>query len=142
MKEKDVIRPYMEETAVKWWYKIQDNKFTGKKPFDVIGIDFDERPIALEFKIHKTMANWSYSKVIPFQKESLLNFADAGGVALVVLCLRVRLSETQKKQLNAPNKLVSMAKVWQIRDFIEASKEKTFDIKQFYKENLANVRLP
>lgn len=122
-----------------WWYKIPDSKYTGKKPFDVIGVR-EGKPLAIEFKIQKSLNRWPYSRVIDYQVKSLSDFAKAGGEAKVVLIVKARLTDKQKEAIKAPSKLVSLTKVWTIEEFKLAVSEGThFDLKKYAQETFNNV---
>jgi hypothetical protein len=132
MKEKDIIPQYMEElkdrvTAL-WHYKIPDNKFTGKKPFDVVGAyvkDGKSLPLAIEFKIHKILSPWSCKKVIEYQEKSLQDFDNVGGEAFVVLGIRLLLKPEEQAKFSYPTRRVNIWITWTIREFIEYRSRQT-----------------
>lgn len=134
MKEKDIIPQFMSDFSKKtpkaWWYKIPDNKFTGKKPFDVIGayVNNEESrttPLGFEFKIHKTLSPWPCKNVIDYQEKSLKDFDDVGGDARVILGIRLMLKPEEKEKFGYPTRRVNIWVVWPIREFIEYKSKQT-----------------
>ena len=81
-----------------FYYKIPDaynmERFSPKKPFDAIIIS-NGKPIAIEFKMIKEKKSFAFSNVREHQINGLMEFADAGGDAYVMVNYRgERLNET------------------------------------------------
>lgn len=135
MKEKDIIPEFMKwfsgSTNAIWHYKIPDNRFTGKKPFDVVGAYRGDlsaglpMPLAFEFKIHKTLSPWPLKKVIDYQVKSLEDFSNVGGDARVVLGVRLMLNPEEQTKFKYPTRRANFWVWWPISDFVKNSKIKT-----------------
>jgi hypothetical protein len=141
MKESDYRPTYMSKFAEAnsniWWYKIPDNPYTGKKPFDVFGYyanALTKLSFAFEFKIHTSIDVWSCARVIPYQEESLKAISQLGVDAQIILGIRCMLSFEEQKKLAYPIRRVSIDVTWPVNSFLEfRSKQATLNVRDMLK---------
>ena len=118
-----------------FWYKLPDNMYTGKKPFDVFSMKSGEA-CAYEFKYHHTLDVFSFSQVQEHQIDSLEKFKAAGGRAFIVLGIKLNLSLAQQEKYSLTKRRISHIKMWDVDDFKTLIKtEKSFSILKYLKEN-------
>ena len=124
----------LDQTGL-FWYKIPDNLHTGKKPFDVFSLR-DGMPAAYEFKFHRGLDVFSFSRVEPHQIEGLKGFKKAGGKASIILGIKLNLSLAQQEKYNLTKRRISHIISWEIDAFLELRKaQKSFSILKYLKEN-------
>ena len=139
-----IIAPFMERfgslVSDLWWYKIPDNRYTGKKPYDVFGFySFHEKKkaLAFEFKIHTSIEVWPCAKVIEYQEASLKRAADFDADARVVLGIRHLLSFDQQREFGYPTRRVFLDVAWPIKDFlVYKNKHSTLNIRMLLKHGV------
>ena len=140
MNERDFVPVYMhafEKTVDRcWWYKIPDNRYTGKKPYDVYG--WYERDgghrnsFAFEFKFRKNLDSFQFNEVTEYQVQSLLAADSFGADARVILGVRMLLSFSEQAKLKLPNRRIAIDKDWDIADFVKLQ-ERSLSIRELLK---------
>ena len=121
MKERDLITSVMGDMKEYyknkpfWYYKIPDypvsrfggSGYAGGKRFVDVVACINGIPVAIEFKLHKTLGSFPFSKVPDEQVDALLDFERAGGVALLAIGQVVKVSDYSEKQTEKDNILLS-----------------------------------
>jgi hypothetical protein len=131
LKEKDLIPIFFEDFKNRhekiWRYKIPDNRYTGVKPFDVIGVykqvsltdQSQSIPFAFEFKLHKELYKWNCDKVLAHQLQNLEDFFELGGDSRIILGIRMTLSKKEKDKIDHPKSRIAIWVDWAVLDFLK-----------------------
>ena len=118
-----------------FWYKLPDNLYTGKKPFDIFSLK-DGKSTAYEFKFHHTLDVFSFAQVQDHQIESLSRFKSCGGDAFIILGIKLNLSLAEQEKYTLVKRRINHVEIWEIDEFKNLIKiQKSFSVLKYLKEN-------
>ena len=135
--EASFIKTYLDSLDKKdiYFYKIPDNRMTGKKPADVIGWYKNGSGFLWEFKYHTGTEPFNYSHVTELQRQNLKDAKSRGGEAMLILGVGFTLTAAEQWKLKCKAKRINFVIGWDIDEFLELTKkDRSFNIKEAIKE--------